>query len=437
MVDRRGFPPTILIEPEAEPVTAILSGMADARGIHPGCLWVAESAHVKARHVVPRLVVIAALCVAGGTALAAGSGADAAPAWAQVAVRGAAGTRSVEGAVVVEAADGGLLLELADQRYETLLPDTIVSREPRQAPPAEVPRDLGRRILAELPAGFDLHVTRHYVICFDTSRDYAKWAGALFERLHEAFIGFWRRAGLEIEDPARPLVVVIFADRRDYEPLAARDVGVGPGQVSGYYSFLTNRVTTYDLTAADGLPRPGGGGPGRLGVDILARPEAEGLVSTLVHEATHQMAFNCGMHRRLAPVPLWVCEGVATYFESPDLRSQTGWRGLGTINRARLNRFRRSYQGGDLERMVCDDGRFRDPETAVDAYATAWAITWFLVETRRDAFVKYVAGLAAKRPFTEYGADARLRDFEAAFGKPADLEPAFLRHLSRVERRVP
>ncbi|MFM9059250.1 MAG: DUF1570 domain-containing protein [Planctomycetaceae bacterium] len=376
-------------------------------------------------------------CLLAVAAAAARGDEPATPPWNRVAVREAAGTRTVDGRVVVEAADGGVLLELADQRYELLQPAVIAAREPLPEPPAETPRDLGRRILAELPAGFDVHVTAHYVICFDTSRDYAKWAGALFERLHEAFLVSWRRAGLEVEDPGRPLVVVIHADRRDYVASATREVGEGAESVSGFYSFLTNRVTTYDLTLADGLERPPGRGPGRLGTEILARPEAEGLVATLVHEATHQMAFNCGMHRRLAPVPLWVCEGVATYFETPDLRSQTGWRGIGSLNRQRLERFRQSYQGGDLEQIVADDGRFRDAGSAVDAYATAWALTWFLMETRRDAFVTYIAGLAAKRPCTDYDRESRLRDFEAAFGAVAELEPAFLRHMSRAERRLP
>ncbi|MFM9059803.1 MAG: hypothetical protein ACKOSQ_11890, partial [Planctomycetaceae bacterium] len=243
---------------------------------------------------VPSCSRVVLAILASGVVIASPRAADpaAAPAWERVSVRDAGGARTLEGAVVTEAADGGMLLELADQRYELLQPAVIAAREPLPPPPPEAPRDLGRRILAGLPAGFDVHVTRHYVICFDTSRDYARWAGALFERLHEAFVTYWRRAGLDVGDPGRPLVVVIFADRHDYEQAVLRDVGAGADRVSGYYSFLTNRVTTFDLTAADGLPRPPGRGPSRLGTEILARPEAEGLVATLVHEATHQMAFN-------------------------------------------------------------------------------------------------------------------------------------------------
>ncbi len=389
------------------------------------------------RFSTPRcLSLIVACSVAGAAARAAEPGTGDGPRWERVSVRDPAGDRILEGAVVVEGGDGGVLLERADQRYELMQPETIATRESVPAPPVETPRDLGRRILADLPAGFDLHLTHHYVICFDTSREYAKWAGAVFERLHDAFVSFWKRAGLDVAEPDRPLVVVIFADRRAYDEAVRRDVGAGSDRVSGYYSFLTNRVTTYDLTAADGL-RPPGRGSGRLAAEILARPEAAGLVATVVHEATHQMAFNCGMHRRLAPVPLWVCEGVATCFETPDLRSQTGWRGIGSLNTPRLERFRHTYQAGDLERIVADDARFRDAETAVDAYAIGWALTWFLMETRRDAFVKYLAMLGSKVPCTQYGRDARLADFTTAFGSAAELERAFLRHMDRVERRVP
>jgi hypothetical protein len=85
-------------------------------------------------------------------------------------VRTGTGERKVEGDVVVEAVDGGLLLELDDQRLEIVAPEAIVAREviadSGEAPTA---RELGRRILAELPAGFDQLSTKHYVICFDTS----------------------------------------------------------------------------------------------------------------------------------------------------------------------------------------------------------------------------------------------------------------------------
>lgn len=353
-------------------------------------------------------------------------------------VRDARGERTLTGTVVVEAADGGLLIELPDQRYELVEPEALAAREAVAAGAALTPREVGTRILAELPPGFRLHVTRHYVVCHDTAPEYAKWAAALLERLRDGFENYWRLAGLEPVPASGPLVVVIFADRRAYEAFAARDLGAAADRVCGYYNLLTNRVTTYDLTGSDAL-RAAAGRPARLAPrELLARPEAAGLVATLVHEATHQVAFNTGMHRRLAPVPLWVSEGIATYFETPDLRNDRGWRGIGAVNRPRLDRFRAAHRPGDLEALVVDDERLRDTETALDAYASAWALTWFLAETRRDDFVAYLKLLAAKVPCTEYPRDERLRDFERAFGgPPADVERALLRHMARLPVGAP
>lgn len=356
----------------------------------------------------------------------------------QLMLRTGPGERAVVGRVVIEAADGGLLLEHADQRYEIVQPADIAARLPAAVPASALAEDLGPRILAELPAGFAVHRTRHYVVCFDTSRDYAKWVAALFERHRETFLNAWRRAGLDVHEPAQPLAVVVFADRRDYEAFAARDIGSAASRVVGYYNLLTNRVMTYDLTATDAAGPGARPASGRRGLDVLAQPESAMLVSTLVHEATHQMAFNCGMHRRLAPVPLWVSEGIATYFEPPDLRNQDGWRGLGVVNRTRLDGFRTGHHPGDIAAVVSSDDRFRDAASAVSTYATAWALTWFLVETRRDQFVAYLAQLADRQPLTDYPAAERLADFEAAFGiTPDALEAPLVRHMARVQMRKP
>jgi hypothetical protein len=389
-----------------------------------------------AREVMVATSIVVMVLVMGTFAMSA------APAEApatRVRIRTPAGAEeTLDGRIIVEAADGGLLLETADTRYVTVQPDLILAREtiPADPSPAE-PRELARTVLAELPAGFDVHVTRHYVICFDTSRDYARWAAGLFERLHEAFTNYWTRMGLDLTPSDRPLMVVIFADRRGYEAYAARDLGAAADRVVGYYNLLSNRIATYDLTGSAALPRRNGRN-GPAVADILAQPEAAGLVSTLVHEATHQLAFNTGMHRRLAPVPVWVSEGIATVFETPDLRSPGGWRGIGMVNRTRLDRFRRTFQPGDLARLVADDDLFRNAETALDAYAGAWALTWFLMETRRPQFVAYLRRLGAKPPLAADSGDRRTADFTASFGiTPAELEPLLLRHAARLELRRP
>ena len=385
-----------------------------------------------------RLVCYGLVAVAGGALARAAAappvaGEDAAVAErVAVVVRADGGERALEGTVIIEAADGAMLLELDDQRLELLQGNEVHSRRTVDAPStASTPREEGHRILAELPAGFDLLVTRHYVICFDTSRAYAQWSGALFEKLHDAFLNYWRKAGVEVEAPRRPLVVVIFSDRERYEAHAARDLGAAADRVVGYYNLMSNRVTTFDLTGSDQLARRPATSAARAGLEILASPEAAGLVSTLVHEASHQMAFNCQMHRRLAPVPVWISEGVATFFETPDPGGR-GWKRIGGVNRPRLDTFLAGYRAGVLDEIVRGDEPFRASEGAIDAYARAWALTAFLAQTRKGALVEYINAIGAKPPLSPDGPEERLRDFVAAFGvEPHQLEQPLMKFLAR------
>ena len=157
------------------------------------------------------------------------------------------------------------------------------------------------------------------------------------------------------------------------------------------------------------------------------------MVATLVHEATHQMAFNGGLHQRLAPVPLWLSEGVATYFEPPDLASDRGWKGIGNVNTARLERFLAHHRAGALEQIVLGDEPFRRPDEALDAYARAWALTFFLAQTRKAAFVDYLRTISRKEPLADDSQEERLRDFKTAFGaSPKDLEEPLFKHMTRL-----
>lgn len=360
----------------------------------------------------------------------------AAPAvWERVRIAGDSGERVVEGRVVVEAQDGSLLVEHADQRLEVVPGADVQSREAvPTAPEPFAPRALGDAVLRTLPAGFDQLATRHYVVCFDTSRAYAQWCAALFERLHDAFMNFWRQAGFEVAEPEHPLVVVIFADKQRYEEHAAADLGAATDRVVGYYNLLSNQVTTFDLTGSDLVGGRPSRSAGRAGLEILSSSRAAGLVATLVHEATHQMAFNCGLHRRLAAVPLWVSEGVAIYFETPDVSSDRGWRGIGGVNGPRRERFVASRRAGWFADIVRSDESFRTADEALDAYAGAWAATAFLVQTRKAAFIGYLSTLSEKEPLVDDDADSRLEEFTTAFGvEPGALEEAIAKFVARLK----
>ncbi len=339
------------------------------------------------------------------------------------------------GAVIVEAVDGGILLEHDDGRYEVFEPGTVTAKAPAKAAVADAADDFGPMVLATLPPGFEVLQTKHYVVCFDTTRDYAKWCAALFERLHDAFGNYWTKGGLDLSASKRPLVVVIFADRQAYAAAAATDLGPAADRVVGYYNLLTNRVITYDLTGSDMVAAVRGRRPGNVGLEILSSPAASGMVATIVHEATHQLAFNRGMHRRLAPVPLWVSEGIATYFETPDLENARGWRAIGSTNRPRLDHFLATFRPGSVEAIIGDDNAFRRPESALDAYAAAWALTHHLIQTRKRDFIAYQKMLGVKPALAPDSAAIRRREFQEAFGDPRAVELEVYKSAARLASR--
>ena len=64
-------------------------------------------------------------------------------------------------------------------------------------------------------------------------------------------------------------------------------------------------------------------------------------VATVVHEASHQIAFNINLQTRYADTPLWLSEGFAMFAETPDLKRRSGWKSIGKMNRDRFSQFRK------------------------------------------------------------------------------------------------
>jgi Protein of unknown function (DUF1570) len=281
------------------------------------------------------------------------------------------------------------------------------------------------------------------VICYNTSRAFAMWTSSLLERLHKAFVNYWENEGVELREPEFPLPVLVYADREMYDAASRADLPAGTGTLSGtggiigYYSLRSNRVNMFDLTGTDAV-RAGGNRRGSMREinQMLSQPAAVPLVATIVHEATHQIAFNCGLMQRYADVPLWLCEGMAVYFEAPDLTSMRGWRGIGRVNYTRLELFQHNLQNwraGGLEKLLTSDDRFRNPQTAPAAYADAWALNYFLVKHRSSDYVAYLKTLSQKEPLIDDEPKTRIGDFRRHFGDPRRVEQEFVKQMSRVK----
>lgn len=340
--------------------------------------------------------------------------------------------RTIAGQVLVEAADGGLLVIEQDGRLWTVEMEQLVDRQPAGQPFRPLaPDELGRRLQTELGAGFDIVTTKHYVICTNAGRQYAQWCGALFERLYSAFHSYWKPRGVKLREPEFPLIALVFADEKQFAAFATRDAGPDAAAAKGYYSIGTNRMVLFDLTAING---GGANSQAEINRRLAAAPFN---VATVVHEATHQIAFNSGLHTRYADNPLWLTEGMAMFFETPDLTSKTGWKTVGALNDLRLRQFRdfaiRRRRPDSLATLVQSDARFTDPDQASDAYAESWALSYFLTKTRKDAYVDYLSRIAEKPRLTWDKPAERLADFKAAFGEDLlQLDTEFLRFLKRL-----
>ena len=343
----------------------------------------------------------------------------------------------VTGRIVVEAQDGGLLLESPDGRQWAFEASDITSRQDdgQEFRPMDG-EELGNAMLERLGGEFRIHRTQHYVIAYETSEAFAIWTGALFERLLRGFESYWSQRDIELRETEFPLPVVIFGSQARFREHATEIFGGDPGSIIAFYHLLHNEVVLYDVTEAD---RNGGGNRRRSNSDqinaLLAQPAAAALVATIVHEATHQVAYNVGLQRRLADVPMWVNEGIATFFETPDLRSRSGWRGVGLSNALRLPLLKQELtrrEAGGLERLLTGDARFRDGETLLAAYSEAWGLVWYLAKVRKDDFAAYLRDLQQLAPLGQETDASRLEVFRRHFGDDLDaLDRDFVRYIER------
>lgn len=343
----------------------------------------------------------------------------------------------VTGRILVRAADGGLVLEDRAGRLWTVTREQFVSDNALDEPFSPLsPVELSASQVAELDNAGDFGeltstVSEHYVAVSNTGQPYVDWTLAMLERLHDAFRAFWSRQGFETHDPEFPLPVIILRSRDQFAKLAAHDRTPASAQGQGYFLVTANRTTLVDLTAGELAS-----GARTLGEvrRLVGRNSAS--VTAVVHEATHQIAFNCGMHRRYADNPIWLTEGIAMYLETPDLNSRRGWRTIGRVNHNRLKQFRefaaKRRQPDSLQTLLGSNARFGKVETAIDAYSEAWALTHFLIKTKPRDFNAYLQMIAAKPLLQWDNPERRLADFKEAFGDLPEVDRALQQYLRRL-----
>ncbi len=85
-----------------------------------------------------------------------------------------------------------------------------------------------------------------------------------------------------------------------------------------------------------------------------------------------------------------------------------------------------------LETLIRDDKRFAGSRRVLNAYAEAWALTYFLIHKHPKEYVSYLRLLSAKKPLWQDGPERRLDEFRRIFGELPPLNADFLRYMART-----
>jgi hypothetical protein len=316
--------------------------------------------------------------------------------------------------------------------------------------------ELRDQLRRQLPKHFRIEGTGHFLVCAEQNN---RKIGEICEETYRIFRRYFSVRGFKISEPEFPLVVIVFPDRDAFVQYCRKDKLEPPAGMLGYYMRLTNRIALFDQGDAglatkkptqpesfaslfgrreesQTLLPAGGQLGGRSTAPVQFDAIVEGdLHSTIVHETTHQVAFNTGLHSRIGQTPKWVIEGLATMFEAPGIHDSKSNHAMTRINRNRYlwfeNYLKSRRRPHSLKDFVATDDLYAS--STLDAYAEGWALTFFLAETRHGSYGRYLKSLVARNPLLVYTDEQRVADFRKAFGNLKSLEAEYVRFYENLK----
>ncbi len=283
---------------------------------------------------------------------------------------------------------------------------------------AHAQQTVRERLQRDFGEGFSIHETEHWLIAHSTTDERARLVGESLERVRAEFVRTFEGIGFEIVEPSEPLVFVVYADRKSFDDYMRRRVRPTEIQGNGLYSPRTNRVSLI-------VPRTR-----RRSVD-------SSLINLAVHEGTHQIAFNLGVLNRRESYPPWFGEGLATTFETRDLKGEFGPLTDSVSRRlAATARMVAEDRAMPLEDLLA----LRRPSDSEDRrlaragnlaiYGQGASLVTYLIRERPEQMKEYIDALERLPRFRDpdslwHGA------FEAAFGDVGEFEREWKVWLAR------
>lgn len=321
--------------------------------------------------------------------------------------------------------DGAMALELEDGSLR-LIPEAVIRRRtPGEDPTPITPDEMLKRLHDEFGEElFRGEVAGNFVIGIvltaplpktserAVQRNLLKSAGFM-RSIERTFASFCKTLKIQTETPTYPLVVLIFETDEDFEEYTTKQTGgrgLSAGNIAGFYSPQTNYLYVRMSECYD--------------------------FSTPLHEAIHQQCFNTGVLARLAPIPVWFSEGLATGFEGAGDKVKSDPQKLNASYAKILSKMGRLPSLGWTE-TVEQDAVFRGDIFAGDAYINAWSLHWMLVTRKRREYGDYLKYLQTLQPLTEVDGRIRMQKFEESFGvTPDELRGDFSKTFDGALRRT-
>lgn len=295
--------------------------------------------------------------------------------------------------------------------------------------------DLRDQLRREFSGELEVAGTTHYLVCAQHGQ--AKAFAEMFESVYRAMHRHFSPRGFSARSLDVPLVAVVFRDRAKFVDYCRKDGVKAVDGLRGYYLRTSNRVALYDDRSSpsgkiSGTIQPTPCHKGRCKTGNAVPTISASLSETIIHEGTHQVAFNIGLHSRIGESPRWVVEGLATMFEAPGIRERGPSKTSEKLNRDRFvwfGNYRKARRTtGALEEFVASDNLFGS--ATLDAYSQSWALSLFLLETRPSSYAKYLRRISERDPFAAYSREERVADFRAEFGDDLKwLDVKFLRFM--------
>ncbi len=306
--------------------------------------------------------------------------------------------------------DGTTALMLPDGQIG--IPNMLVpTAEPFQPFSAE---ELLERLQKGPLGSYQVYQTRHYLIFYQSSKGFAQASGRWLEDLYKRLLDAFHKHKVPVHEAEFPLVAVIYRSERDFRASIQVDA-----EVQAVYEIYTNRIHFFEESERDEKAPE---------LSALRKPQ------TVVHEGTHQVLQNIGVHPRLSAWPIWLIEGLAEYCSTPCSSRRGGrptWDGVGMINGLHMATIREledplslAIRGNDAQSRapVREPGKplvevlVRRTHLTPTEYALAWAMTHYLAFKRQDDFVNYLRTMSQLPPLEPRSPDEHLAEFRRAFG---------------------